>query len=800
MSDKKFALYREWRPRKFDDVVGQDLIVSALQESILNNDIAHAYLFCGTRGTGKTSLAKIFSRAVNCPNLDAYANPCNECECCQSILESTVLDVVEMDAASNNSVEDIRRIIEEVSYRPVIAKYKVYIIDEAHMLSTAAFNALLKTLEEPPKHVIFILATTDPQRLPATIHSRCQRYDFRRISKTDMSDHLRRIADDINLSITDDAISAIVSMSDGAMRDAISLLDQCRSIYDGKKRIMQGALTSSKSAKASSASSSVSSLDDNNLASASITEENSDYEVNRNDILEITGKVSDHLILSLMTALCKGSALMLNQVLDQVSTKGMDYSRFCLDLAIYFRHLLLLKCGGKVVISSLPLPTDTALTLSKYLKFYSQSSLINIIQKLSELSFNLRSSNEARLSFELGLISIMQESILARQSLLDNKKKITEEHGSAFPHYNSEEAKVGTEDNNDAKADNGTVEKKSYNSVSPTNANTDYVVAANASDNALANADKVNKSTYREADKRIVVETADKPFLPDYKRTEHLPLIPDDKAAERRLQKDLREKNFAKSYASKIPPKVEIPSYDLEPSGFNHRAIFKDQKKNEEFFKGVNENKEVANSASIIDEQTGEEFFPEVRGFNEDDFDNTAIPKDSIEETVHMPYGLGLTQEEKLLAKREKPKFAPLHRVWPEKFKAEYKPKPNRAEIVPGEVIKAHWHKVLNYFSKTGNLALKLIAQSRKYIFEENKVTICFDPSERLLFEKFNESETRLLFAKGISLAYPNAKIELCMLFDEKKELDKEKIEYHLDWVRKVRELCEESGVDFSIS
>ncbi len=187
------ALYRKWRPLRFEDVVGQEYLVKALKNSIINNRIAHAYLFCGTRGTGKTSLAKIFSRAVNCIESND-GNPCNKCEICLSILSGSLYDVIEIDAASNNSVDNIRDIRNEVIYTPAKAKYKVYIIDEVHMLSTGAFNALLKTLEEPPKYVIFILATTEPHKLPATILSRCQRYDFKRIPNSSIIHRLKIIS------------------------------------------------------------------------------------------------------------------------------------------------------------------------------------------------------------------------------------------------------------------------------------------------------------------------------------------------------------------------------------------------------------------------------------------------------------------------------------------------------------------------------------------------------------------------------------------------------------------------------
>ncbi|MCL2361664.1 MAG: DNA polymerase III subunit gamma/tau [Defluviitaleaceae bacterium] len=226
------ALYRKKRPKTFADLVGQPHVVQALTNQLETGQLSHAYLFCGTRGTGKTSAAKIFARAVNCPTPQADG-PCNTCELCQSILADRCMDVIEIDAASNNSVDNIRDLREEVRYPPTEATHKVYIIDEVHMLSTSAFNALLKTLEEPPSHVIFILATTDPQKIPATILSRCQRYDFKRITATDMVETMVRYLQGENTSYEDAALEQIAYHSDGAMRDALSLLDQCLAMGEG---------------------------------------------------------------------------------------------------------------------------------------------------------------------------------------------------------------------------------------------------------------------------------------------------------------------------------------------------------------------------------------------------------------------------------------------------------------------------------------------------------------------------------------------------------------------------------------
>ena len=223
------ALYRKWRPRRFADVVGQTAIVTALQNQIAAGRIGHAYLFTGTRGTGKTTCAKIFAKAVNC--LDASSpDPCGECEVCKGLDSGAIMDIVEMDAASNNSVDDIRDLRDEVAYLPSVCRYKVYIIDEVHMLSNQAFNALLKTMEEPPEHVIFILATTEVQKVPVTILSRCQRYDFTRITPEDIAGRLTYVAEQENIALDPGAAKLIGRLADGAMRDALSILDTCAGV------------------------------------------------------------------------------------------------------------------------------------------------------------------------------------------------------------------------------------------------------------------------------------------------------------------------------------------------------------------------------------------------------------------------------------------------------------------------------------------------------------------------------------------------------------------------------------------
>jgi DNA polymerase III subunit gamma/tau len=235
--EEHVVLYRQFRPLTFDDVIGQKASVGALRQAVISGRLAHAYLFCGQHGTGKTTIAKIFSRAVNCEH-PVNGNPCNECPTCKGILDGSILDVVEMDAASNNGVDDIRPILREVNFTPTRTKFKVYIIDEVHMLSKGAFNALLKTIEEPPAHVLFLFATTEVEKIPATIISRCQRYEFRRIPIDDIVKRMRDVSDKVGIKIEDDALKLIASRSDGALRDALSLLDQISYVSPDKDKVI----------------------------------------------------------------------------------------------------------------------------------------------------------------------------------------------------------------------------------------------------------------------------------------------------------------------------------------------------------------------------------------------------------------------------------------------------------------------------------------------------------------------------------------------------------------------------------
>ena len=294
------ALYRKWRPRRFADVVGQQPIVTALQNQIAAGRIGHAYLFTGTRGTGKTSCAKIFAKAVNC--LDTTSpDPCGECAVCKGIDEGTVLDVSEIDAASNNSVDDIRDLRDETAYLPAMCRYKVYIIDEVHMLSTSAFNALLKTMEEPPEHVIFILATTEVQKVPSTILSRCQRYDFARITAKDIAGRLEYVAGEEKIELDPAAAELIGRLADGAMRDALSILDTCA----GVSNTVDEAL-----------------------------------------VRRMAGVTDRQYLFEISDAIAAGDSVKVLEEIARLRQQSVDMRRLCMELAAHYRNLMLCALPG----------------------------------------------------------------------------------------------------------------------------------------------------------------------------------------------------------------------------------------------------------------------------------------------------------------------------------------------------------------------------------------------------------------------------------------------------------------------
>lgn len=386
------ALYRLWRPQTFDAVCAQNAIKHTLREAVKRGNISHAYLFCGTRGTGKTSLAKIFSRAINCQN-PKDGNPCNACEICQAILQNKVMDVLELDAASNNSVDNIRHIIDEVPFLPAMAKFKVYIIDEVHMLSSSAFNALLKTLEEPPAHVVFILATTEPQKIPATILSRCQRYDLQRIAEVDMAAHLTKIADSLNLKVETAAMKMLINLADGGMRDAISLLDQCK----------------------------LAALSNNGVLSLSLME-------------TLLGKSDSATLLNFLYTLARRDTLRLISLIDDLALRGLDYARFLQDLAFMYRQVLLLKLApAQETRAYTGLDSDSLAILDQLLPYLSAEYCLSQIHNLSNLLFNLKNSMQARITLEVGLLACLDSAKALPPTLADLSITFNTEPKSKMP-------------------------------------------------------------------------------------------------------------------------------------------------------------------------------------------------------------------------------------------------------------------------------------------------------------------------------------------------------------------------------
>ena len=354
------ALYRKFRPKTFDELLGQSHVTTTLKHQIEKGNIGHAYLFSGTRGTGKTSAAKIFSRAVNCLDLQD-GNPCNECEICKGILDETIMDVIEMDAASNNSVDDVRDLRDKVIYPPSRTKYKVYIIDEVHMLSKGAFNALLKTLEEPPKHLIFILATTEPERLPQTILSRCQRFDFKRITNEYIIKNLQGISKTLNIDIEDKALSLIARNSDGAMRDAQSLLDQCISFNEGR-----------------------------------ITYENA---------TEILGITNEDLIFNMVNDIVEKSLEKTLETIDDIIQNGKDIHQFIKDLTYHFRNLMVVKVSKnpEEIMESEDL--EGIINQSKEMEL---EYILKSLQILTNAEADSKWSTQPRIILEMAIIKLVK--------------------------------------------------------------------------------------------------------------------------------------------------------------------------------------------------------------------------------------------------------------------------------------------------------------------------------------------------------------------------------------------------------
>lgn len=360
------ALYRKWRPSTFDEVKGQDHIVTTLKNQVINDRIGHAYLFCGTRGTGKTSVAKILAKAVNCAH-PVDGNPCGECEVCRAVAAGASMNVIEIDAASNNGVDNIREIKEEVAYPPTQGRFKVYIIDEVHMLSIGAFNALLKTLEEPPAYVIFILATTEAHKIPITILSRCQRYDFKRISIDTISARLSELMVAEDISADERALRYVAKAADGSMRDALSLLDQCLAFYMGQ-------------------------------------------ELKYENVLEVLGAVDTEVFSDFFRGIVDGDAIGLIHKLEKIIIDGRDLSQFVSDFTWYLRNLMLLQSQTDAS-DVLEMSEENMKLLKEDAKLTDLNGVMRYIRIFSELSGQLKSSSQKRVMVEVALIKMTQPAM-----------------------------------------------------------------------------------------------------------------------------------------------------------------------------------------------------------------------------------------------------------------------------------------------------------------------------------------------------------------------------------------------------
>lgn len=364
------ALYRSYRPQDFKSVAGQRHVVTTLQNAIKLNKVAHAYLFSGPRGTGKTSMAKIMAKALNCVH-GPTTEPCNECEICKGITKGTISDIVEIDAASNNGVDEIRDLRDKVKYLPSECRYKVYIIDEVHMLSQGAFNALLKTLEEPPSHVIFILATTEPHKIPATILSRCQRFDFQSLDKADIVERLQYVLNAENIKATPEAVDLIAESSEGGMRDALSLLDQSISY-------------------------------------------STDDVISEDDVLAVSGNISSQIILHMLKEALESNSAEVLKSLGEIISDGKEIPRIINDVIIFLRDALLAKIGSSNSLKSAYKTEEYQVFLAKI----SNEIIYKWLDILNDTLNNIKFTTQKRAYLELGLLKMADGHLNDYASLL----------------------------------------------------------------------------------------------------------------------------------------------------------------------------------------------------------------------------------------------------------------------------------------------------------------------------------------------------------------------------------------------
>lgn len=383
------ALYRKFRPGEFEDVKGQGHIITTLKNQVNADRIGHAYLFCGTRGTGKTTVAKILAKAVNCES-PIDGSPCGNCKMCTDIASGASMNVIEIDAASNNGVDNIREIREGVEYRPATGKYKVYIIDEVHMLTIGAFNALLKTLEEPPEYVIFILATTEVHKIPITILSRCQHYDFKRITIDTIASRLKELMDVENIPVEDKAIKYIAKVADGSMRDALSLLDQCIAFY-------------------------------------------MDQTLTYDNILEVLGTVDTETFSVLLRHILKGDVVKALANIDELVMQGREMNQLVNDFTWYMRNLLLMKSSDNME-EVLDVSSENLLQLKEEAEMVQTETLLRHIRVFSELSNQLRFATQKRIMLEVAIIKLCTPAMETdTQSVLERVRTVEEKIEQGVP-------------------------------------------------------------------------------------------------------------------------------------------------------------------------------------------------------------------------------------------------------------------------------------------------------------------------------------------------------------------------------
>ena len=408
------ALYRKFRPDTFTEVKGQDAVVRTLRNQVRSDRIGHAYVFSGTRGTGKTSVAKLFAKAVNCEN-PIDGDPCNNCEMCRKINQGASLNVIEIDAASNNGVENIRSLIEDVNYRPAEGKYRVYIIDEAHMVTSAAFNALLKTLEEPPSYVIFILATTEVSQIPVTIRSRCQRYDFKRIGSDVISQRLEELCEREGIKADSRALKYIARVSEGSMRDGLSLLDQCASFY----------------------------IDGN---------------ISYDNVITLLGAADNEVCGKLLEAIYEGRSADTVAIFDGILREGKDAGQFINDFIWYLRNLLIIKSAGEDARTIVDMPSDQMAAIEEMSGEIALDSIMRYIRKLSELVQQIKYATDKRILIEVMLIRLSKPQMERGESALADRLRMAELKLSQIMEQGPQ---VIVKETSKAAADSGSAESKS---------------------------------------------------------------------------------------------------------------------------------------------------------------------------------------------------------------------------------------------------------------------------------------------------------------------------------------------------